>query len=312
MKTAELSQIDTRFEGSRLKDRGREKHLLYSIAEHGIMEPLQCVEKTGGAYILLDGFKRLRCGKQLGLNNVPVISIGSDEAGAIIRFMRLSCSPGLNILEQAMLIDELSGSYGLGVREIARHLEHSPAWVSLRLGIVGDMSPTVRAAVFSGRFPVRSYMYTLRVFTRVNRVKKTDIDAFVKAVSGKELSIRAIELLAEGFFKGGAEMRAQILCGNINWTLNQLRQEETDSNPLSEAESKTLKDLELVHGCINRLVYRLEDSRLQSDVFYRPAREVAGKILGNLKTFGTTLEKFHGNTTKQEGCGKNVICAGQE
>lgn len=312
MNTAELQQIDTRFEGTRLKDRGKEKSLLCSIAEHGILEPLQCVEKPGGSYILLDGFKRLRCGKQLGLTNVPVISIGSDEAGAIMRFMRLSCSPGLSILEQAMLIDELSGSYGLGVREIARQLEHSPAWVSLRLGIVGDMSPVVRAAVFSGRFPVRSYMYTLRVFTRVNRVKKSDIDAFVKAVSGKELSLRAIELLADGFFKGGAELKSQILCGNIDWTLNQLRQEETDNNPLSQAESRTLKDLELVHGCISRLVYRLADSRLQSSAFYQPARKVAGKILGKLKPFETTLEEFHVNTTKQEGCGKNVVCAGQE
>jgi hypothetical protein len=312
MNTAELHQIDMRFEGYRLKDRVKEKQLMCSIAEYGIREPLQCVEKSGGAYILLDGFKRLRCSQRLGINKVPVVSIGSDEADAIIRFMRLSCCPGLSILEQAMLIDQLSVSHGLGVREIARQLEHSPAWVSLRLGIIGDMSRTVRAAVFSGRFPVRSYMYTLRVFTRVNRVKKTDIDAFVKAVSGKELSIRAIELLADGFFKGGAELRAQILCGNIDWTLNHLRQEETDSNPLSEPEKRTLKDLELLYGCISRLVYRLRDSRLQTEAFYRPGRKVAGKILKNLKTFGTTLEEFHGNTTKQEGCGKNTVCAGQE
>jgi hypothetical protein len=305
MKTADMSQIDTRFEGYRLKDTGREKQLLGSIAEHGIRDPLQCVEKSGGELILLDGFKRLRCCKQLKIKNIPVTSIGSDEAGAILQFMRSSSAPVLSMLEQALLIDELSSGYSLGVREIARHLERSPAWVSMRLGIIGQMSPAVRAAVFSGRFPVRSYMYTIRVFTRVNSVKKSDIDAFVNAVSGKELSIRTIELLAQGFFKGSPELKAQILGGNINWTLKHLMQQADE--PRSDIETRTLKELELVHGCIIRLPYKLADSRLQSDCFFLSAHALAGKILNNLKRLEKALEEFHGDSRKHQASGKNTV-----
>lgn len=295
IKTAEQSLIDMRFERYRLKDRVREKQLLCSIIEHGIREPLQCIEKPGGQLILLDGFKRLRCSKHLKINIVPVISIGSDEAVAIIQFMRLSSNRGLNILEEAMLIDELSSSYGLGVREIARRLEHSPAWVSIRLGIIGEMSQTVKTAVFSGRFPVRSYMYTIRMFTRVNSIKKADIDAFVKAVSGKGLSIRAIELLAQGYFNGSAKLKEQILGGNINWTLSHLMHKETGAH--NDIESRMIEDLKLVQGCISRIAYKRHNPDFKSTAFFVSAQALAGEILKRLKPFEESLKEFYDNTT---------------
>lgn len=301
MKEIEISQIDTRFEGYRLKDKSQEKFLLSSILEQGIREPLQCVVKPGEQLILLDGFKRLRSASKLGIKVVPVVSLGSDEAGAILQLIRLSNVRGLSILEQAMLVDELKNTYGMGIREIARHLEHSPAWVSVRLGIIGEMSSVVKEAIFSGRFPVRSYMYTLRQFTRVNTVKKSDIDAFVNSVSGKGLSIRAIETLAHGFFKGGQKLREQILEGNLEWTLNQLRQDvmnNTDS--FSECESKTLRDLELAQGCIMRIPYKLEDSRLKTQSFFATAHLLVESILKKISFFKEALEEFRDRGREKE------------
>ena len=85
MKEVEINQIDTRFEGYRLKDKNQEKVILSSILEHGIREPLQCVVKSGEQLILLDGFKRLRSAVKLKIKVVPVVSLGSDEAGAILQ-----------------------------------------------------------------------------------------------------------------------------------------------------------------------------------------------------------------------------------
>ena len=56
----EISCIDLRFEGYRLKNKAAERALLASIAEKGIRDPLQGVDKEG-ARILLNGFKRYRC-----------------------------------------------------------------------------------------------------------------------------------------------------------------------------------------------------------------------------------------------------------
>ena len=63
--------------------------------------------------------------------------------------------------------------------------------------------------------------------------------------SGKGLSVRAIDVLAESFFKGGPGMKEQIMHGNIDWTLNQLKQQPESAPPsLNEWESRTLNGLE--------------------------------------------------------------------
>ena len=300
MKEVEISQIDTRFEEFRLKDTGQEKVLLSSILEQGIRDPLRCVVKPENQVILLDGFKRLRCSKKLGIKMVPIVSLGTDEATGILQLIRLSNMRGMNIMEQAVLVDELKERYGMGIREIARHLERSPAWVSVRLGIISEMSPVVKEAVFSGRFPVRSYIYTLRpftrvnMFTRVNTGRKSDIDAFVTAVSGKELSLRAIETLAHGFFNGGQHLKEQILKGNLDWTLKQLSQDKkTNTDSYNEQESKTLRDLEILQGCIGRVPYKLKDPGLKSPLFFETAHLLAGDILDRIDFFVKVLMEFY-------------------
>jgi hypothetical protein len=45
-------------------------------------------------------------------------------------------------------------------------------------------------------------MYTLRQFMRMNGVRKQDIEDFVVALAGKRLSLREIEQLAHGYFRG--------------------------------------------------------------------------------------------------------------
>ena len=99
--------------------------------------------------------------------------------------------------------------------DIALLLEKSKAWVSMRTGIIKEMSFCVMNKIFNGKFPAYSYMYTLRKFIRMNCIKKEDIDEFVKSVSGKNLSIRDIEILAHGYFKGSDELCDQIKNGNI-------------------------------------------------------------------------------------------------
>jgi hypothetical protein len=98
----ELSSLDLRFEGCRIKSAAVERGLLASISEHGVREALQGSD-SGGIRILLDGFKRYRCAKKLGIGIVPYLSLGADEALAIIRLLQIGNSKNLNILEQARL-----------------------------------------------------------------------------------------------------------------------------------------------------------------------------------------------------------------
>lgn len=306
MEEVETSQIDTSFERIRIRDNESQKALLDSIIEGGIREPLKCAIPPQGRLTLLDGFKRLRCAVKLSIKAVPVISLGSDEATAILQLLRISTAKTLCTLEQAALVDELHQAHRMSVTQIAHHLERSPAWVSLRLGLIDGMSETVKEAIFAGHFPVRSYMYTLRPFTRVKGIKKSEMDLFVKSVSGKRLSVRALDVLAHNFFEGGPEMREQIAHGNIDWTLNQLTQQSARvPSSFNEWESKTLKGLELVQGCIVRVPRQLKDARLKSSEFFSEADILTEGILKGVDFFIKTLRWFYDQRREE----KSSSCA---
>lgn len=294
MEEIEISEIDTRFERLRLKDKNAEQVLLSSIMEQGIREPLQCVIKTSAPILLLDGFKRMRCAVKIGLSKVPVFSLGENESQAILKLLRASNSRSLNILEQAALVEELYQMQGFSISEISRQLERSTAWVSIRLGLCRNMSESIKTLVFGGQFPVRAYMYTLLPFTRVKGIKSVETDAFVQAVSGKGLSARAISLLSWGFFKGGAQMKEQILVGNLDWTIEQLKVlDGKHSKGLSESELKIIKDLEWVRKHLHRIPYELVNPALKSSAFYTEAHLLIEAILSRKNIFIKSLEDFY-------------------
>lgn len=310
MTETEIHTISKKYESFRLRDKNREKYLLQSILEHGIREPLQCVQGNGvQKYILLDGFKRLRCSYKLNLCMVPVVSLGSDEVGSILHFIRLSTESSLSTLEQARFVDELHRRHGLSVTDIASRLERSKAWVSVRLGIIDEMSQVVREEVFSGRFPLRSYMYTLRQFTRVNSIPSTAIDRFLRCVSGKGLSTRDIERLAYGYFRGGERLKRQIEEGNLEWTLRQMREAEPAYHAeegLSEAEWTVIRDLELVQKYMSRVRHGLSREELSSKAFHARALLLIEGLLYMIDEFKAQVRRFHDSRAYQ-GNSQNAL-----
>lgn len=289
----ELSSLDLHYVDYRLKSKQAEKALLTSIIEHGIRDPLQGVDRGDGARILLNGFKRYRCAQKLNISIVPYSCLGNDEPCGILKLIRMSNSKSLNILEQAKLIDELKNVHGMSNGEIADHLEKSKSWVSMRIGIVGQMSQYVMKRIFNGDFPVYSFMYTLRRFIRMNSITEKDIDEFVKAVSGKGISIRDIDLLARGFFKGSDDLRQQIKKGNIAWSLNRLKEPVSKTAQCTKAEQSMLRLLEMLHSHMQQLPYRIEDDRLSSAAFHAQANILANGILKLMNSFCEAMRKFH-------------------
>lgn len=293
----EISQFDLSFEMYRLQNRVAERALLASILENGIRDPLQGVDHEG-THILLNGFKRYRCAKKLNIGIVPYQCLATDVVVGIVELIRISNSRSLSILEQAKLIDELKTSCNMSTTEIARLLEKSKAWVSVRTGIINEMSPTVMDKIFRGEFPVYAYMYTIRPFMRINKIKSEDIDTLVQAISDKHLSLREIELLANAYFKGSDEFRRQIEAGHITWGLNILKDATPKANEISVIEQAMLRDLELCQKNIHRLVSKTQDQRYKNNNFFAQANLLSGGILRLLETFKKMMEAFHDRSGK--------------
>ena len=252
----ELHQISRKYESYRLKNKYAERMLLSSIAEKGIMEPLICTASSLDQYILLDGYKRLRCLFRLNIHIIPVHSLGNNEQDGIIELIRVSNSKSLQTLEQSGFVDELHKRFGMTVSGIAERLDVSPAWVSLRLGLIEEMSETVRENIFSGRFPVRSYMYSLKPFTRV-KGNKDFVDRFVSSVSGEHLSTRDMDRLIYGYFRGGERFKKQIEDGHLDWTLKVLKDSTASLSQeadLNVEERRIISDLEILQKYMVKVI----------------------------------------------------------
>ena len=186
----------------------------------------------------------------------------------------------------------------MSVAEIAGELSRSKSWVSMRLGLIAEMTEAVRQKIFSGAFPVYPYMYTLRQFMRMNSVSKAQIEEFVVAVSGKKLSVREVEQLAHGYFRGPESFREEIRSGNVALPLQQLRQVPDHPDGCNEFERVLIKDLEIVQKYMQRVMGKSTDRRLTSRPFHAQANLLTAGILSRSRAFFETLRGLHDRSGK--------------
>lgn len=290
--SVELSSLDLRYEGHRLRDDAREARLLASIAERGIEDPLDGVDTPDGRF-LLNGFKRYRCAKKLGIGSAPYQSLAEDEATGIANLMRVSTDNGLGILEQARFVVDLLTLHAMSLAEVAELLGRSKGWVSMRRGLLEEMSQPIQEILFRGAFPVYSYLYTLRPFRRMNGIGQEQIERFMNVVSGKRLSVRDIDLLARAYFQGPASLREAIETGKLNWSLEQMKGVPDDVEGCGEFERLLLKDLEFVGKYLRRVATKCQDARLKSRAFHAQAHLLSGGLLSSFESFRERIKEFH-------------------
>jgi hypothetical protein len=292
MSEIELSSLDLRYEGYRMKDRAGEARLLASVAERGIVEPLEGVE-VESRHVLLNGFKRWRCARRLRLSTAPYVSLGEDPALGIVALLRASNDRALSLLEQAGFVDELKRLHGMNVAQIAEALSRSKGWVSMRLGLLSEMPSAVRDKLFAGAFPVYAYMYSVRPFMRMNAGGHEEVEQFVAALSGKGLSVREVEHLAQGYFRGPAALRAQIASGNVALPLQRLTQGAEHADGCTPLEQAMLKDIEFAQKTMQRVMGKSADPRLQSAAFRAQAQLLLAGVLERAPAFFQSVRQLH-------------------
>lgn len=290
--SVELTTLDLRYEHYRMRDSAGEARLLASITERGIEEPLSGVDPPEGRF-LLKGFKRYRCAKKLGIHCVPYVSLGQQEATGIVSLLRVSADRTLGILEQAKFVVDLLTIHQMSITDVAESLSRSKGWVSMRRGLLDEMSQEIQRILFRGAFPVYCYMYTLRRFMRMNSVTKDAVERFVKAVAGQRLSVRDIELLAHGYFRGPAALREAIDGGKLGWSLDQMKRVPDDLEGCSEFERVLLKDLQILRKYLQRVLTKCPDRRLKSRAFYAQANLLTGGLLSTFEPFCKGMKEFY-------------------
>jgi len=290
--TVERTSLDLRYQTYRLRNDAAEARLLASIAERDIEQPLAGVDTPQGR-LLLDGFKRYRCATKLGIECVPYVSLGGEEAEGIASLMRLAKQKTLSILEQARFVVELLSMHDMSIADVAETLSRSKAWVSMRRGLLQAMSETIQEILFRGAFPVYSYMVTLRPFMRINGVGQKEIERFVQAIAGQRLSVREIELLAHGYFRGPASLREAIDQGKWKWSLEQMQAVPEDPEGCNDVERALLRELQRLLKSMQGVMTRCDSPHLQTRAFHAQANLLVASLLSRRELFFKKMEEFY-------------------
>jgi hypothetical protein len=130
----------------------------------------------------------------------------------------------------------------------------------------------------------------------MNGVNKNEIDEFVGSVAGKKLSVRDIEILAHGYFKGSDELRRQIKSGDILWALSRLKQTSADAGDCTELERQMLRDLEITRKYMQRVTCKSQDNRFTTSGFLAQANLLSGGIVRQLDPFAQAIRQFYDRT----------------
>jgi hypothetical protein len=186
------------------------------------------------------------------------------------------------------------------IADVAEMLSRSKAWVSTRRHLLAQMSPAIQKILFRGAFPVYSYMVTLRPFMRMNGVGPKEIECFVQAIAGTKLSVRKIELLAHGYFRGTPSLRQAIDQGKWKWTLQQMQAVAEDPEGLSDFERGLLRDLEGLLQLMQKVMTRCDSSRLRARDFFAQANLLVASLLGRRESFFRKMEEFYDRTGRAE------------
>ncbi len=288
----EISTLDLRYEGYRVRDPRHEQKLQAQILARGIENPLAGIDRPSGK-VLLDGFKRYRCARKLKIELIPYVSVGENDASGILTILKEPAQKRMGILEEAQFLRELQSEHGMSIAELACSLSRSKGWVSMRLNLLNGLSDTVYEKIFSGAFPAYCYMYILRKFMRMNEGSSDLAEEFVKAVSGEKFSLRELEKLACGFFKGGKNLRREIAAGNADAVLGRMERVAKQLDGCTSRERSCLNELGRMQKLMETLIGRSNDPALESADFKAEAHILQTGIVSRTKVFEEAMRRFY-------------------
>ena len=120
--------------------------LTESIRCHGIVQPLS-VRRTGGAYELIAGERRLRAAQAAGLGEIPCIIMSMDDAeSGLVALVENLQRQDLDFIEEAVGISRLIRTQNLSQEQAARMLGKSQSAIANKLRLLRH-SPEVLAAI---------------------------------------------------------------------------------------------------------------------------------------------------------------------
>mgnify|MGYP001792088307 CR=1 FL=1 len=166
--TLEHHCLRTRYQHLRLHKQGALEKLATSIQTHGQLVPVVLVPESLNQWVLIDGHLRVQAFKRLGKDTVEVEVWECDTTEALLMVLKSHSSRTLEVLEEALLLQELHVQHNLSQNELATRVGRDKSWISRRLSVLECISNNVLNALLSNAISLWSVMRVLAPLARAN------------------------------------------------------------------------------------------------------------------------------------------------
>lgn len=235
--------------------------LAESIDQVGILVPVVVYEVAGKGYRLLDGERRWRCAKVLGLSEIPAVIVDQPDDGARLlqmfnihlvreQWKEIPTSHALKHLMEATGITdnkELSQRTGLSVQQIERY--------KFALDLTGD----VKAAVESGEVGLNFFHEVWKSIVQPLRANRPEV---VKEYSDEQLLEKFLAKRRSGAVTDVVSVR------NAKFIIRKAAEDDPDSvqkGPLDETLTRLIEDenLSVTEAYEDTVMVTVEADKLQ-------------------------------------------------
>ncbi len=168
--------------------------LTESVRTYGILQPILVRRIGGGQYELIAGERRWRAAKAAGLAVIPaVVREYNDMAMGELALIENIQREDLNIIEEALAYERLSGEFGLTQEQLSRKVGRSRSHIANIMRLLRLAAP-VRDLLAEGKLTMGQAKPLLALPVRLQKEAAAVIVA-------KELSARKAEALAKRYLK---------------------------------------------------------------------------------------------------------------
>ena len=149
-----ITQIGERFAPLRIVEPQVERMMLHSMQKFGQLTPLVTCRIVSGEHEVLDGFKRLRAGRQLGFSELTVRPLDVNLRVCKATMLQLNrVGRAISGMEEALVVHSLYHEDSLSQVEIGILIGRHKSWVCRRLSLIERLSDEAQQSIRLGLLP---------------------------------------------------------------------------------------------------------------------------------------------------------------
>jgi ParB family transcriptional regulator, chromosome partitioning protein len=205
----ELSDVELRYAGRRVRDAARTARMRASLAADGQQSAVTVIAAAVGTrrYVLVDGYLRVSALRALGRDVVLAVCVELSDADALIMAHRLDETGRRSALEDGWLLEELTQHHDLKQDVLAKRLSRSRSWVCRRLALVLVLPEAAQLAVRDGRMPAHAAM---KYLVPLARAKRASCELIVINLGREPVTERETKRLYTAWRTADAALRERI------------------------------------------------------------------------------------------------------